>query len=104
MSAIESSAVSSPFREPSKGANPTEVVIGRLVHDWDQQITSKKLRQFHVRDPALVDALAQRRGDENKTCARLCETSVDFSQERLAEHDVLLAKPDRYTLGYEQVV
>ncbi len=60
-----------PISGGKQRADLPELVVGRLVHDRDQQVACKELRELFVRDPPAVDTLQQRRSDQNETRTRL---------------------------------
>jgi hypothetical protein len=67
------------------------------VHDRYEQVTRQECGKLFVGDALSLDAAEQRRGHQHDPDPRLRQSLVDFSEQRRAEENVLLAEPDRDT-------
>lgn len=54
---MQRSAILMAVSRGKQGADVPKIVVGRLVHDRNQQATCKELRELLVRDASALDAL-----------------------------------------------
>ena len=67
------------------------------MHDWNEQISGEKNREFFVCNTFALKALQQRGGHQNYPNTRFRQPFVDFTEQSRTKKDILLAEPDRYS-------
>lgn len=77
-----------------QGANVTESLIRRVVHDGNEPLTLQECRKFFVGDAFCWEAAQKRRCHQYDPDPGVGQALVDSTEQRYAEANVLLAEPD----------